>query len=129
MAKDAKKEKWDQVETRLTVSVAAVGWRIMIQDYRPATQTDGGVLLTEQSQDSTEFLMYIGRVVELGPLCYQHAKFGGCDPWCKPDDWIVFGRYAGQRIKFKGDDTVYRFVNDDEVLAVVSDPAQVIVYV
>ena len=113
----------------LTVSVGPVGWRIMIEDYRPAQITDGGIVLTDKSQDHTEFLNYIGKVVELGPLCYVHKKFMGCEPWVKVGDWIVFGRYAGQRIKFKGDDRGYRFVNDDEVLAVISDPSQIIVYV
>ena len=32
-------------------------------------------------------------------------------------------------IKFKDDDNVYRFVNDEDVLAVISDPAQITTYV
>jgi co-chaperonin GroES (HSP10) len=106
-----------------------VGWRIMIQDHQPAKVTEGGIHLTDESKDHARYLNYVGKVVEMGPACYQHPKFLKGEPWCKVGDWIVFGRYAGQNIQFKGSETVYRFVNDDEVLAVISDPNQILVYV
>jgi len=106
-----------------------VGWRIMIRDHIPAKVTHGGVILADESVQHAEHLNYVGQVVEMGPDCYKHAKFQQGGPWCKIGDFIVFGRYAGQRIKFKGSDVTYRFVNDDEVLAVISDPDVVLVYV
>ena len=110
-------------------TASPIGWRIMIQDHKPAKITDGGIHLADESQDHAQFLNYVGRVVELGPECYKHPKFLKGEPWCKVGDWIVFGRYAGQKIKFKGSDIVYRFVNDDEVLGVISDPDEILVYV
>lgn len=111
------------------VTASPVGWRIMIEDHRPADETDGGIILPDESKSHAAYLNYVGKVIELGPECYKHPKFQGGEPWCKEGDYIVFGRYAGQRIKFKGADTGYRFVNDDEVLAVISDPDLIIVYV
>lgn len=113
----------------LPVTAGPVGWRIMIKDHMPAKITEGGIVLSDLSIDHAGYLNYVGEVVDLGPACYTHPKFMGGDPWCKVGDWIVFGRYAGQGLKFKGDDTKYRFVNDDEVLAVISDPDQILVYV
>jgi len=39
-------------------------------------------------------------------------------------DWVIFGRYAGARIKIEGGDL--RLLNDDDVLAVISDPEDVV---
>ena len=110
-------------------TIAPVGWRVLVRDYAPAKITSGGILMPDESVDHSEYLNYIGEVMELGPDAYKHKKFGGSGPWCKVGDWIVFGRYAGQRIKFKDDPTVFRFVNDDEVLAVFSDPSKIQIYV
>jgi co-chaperonin GroES (HSP10) len=45
-------------------------------------------------------------------------------PWCKAGDWIIFGRYAGARIPIDGGEI--RLLNDDEVLAVVNSPEDIL---
>jgi co-chaperonin GroES (HSP10) len=37
---------------------------------------------------------------------------------------VIFGRYAGARIKIEGGDL--RLLNDDDVLAVINDPEDVV---
>jgi co-chaperonin GroES (HSP10) len=55
-------------------------------------------------------------------LAYKDsAKFGDqAKPWCKKGDWIIFGRYAGSRFKIEGGEV--RLLNDDEVLASINSP-------
>ena len=44
--------------------------------------------------------------------------------WCKQGDWVIFGRYAGSRFKIEGGEV--RLLNDDEILATIADPADII---
>jgi len=49
------------------------------------------------------------------------------EPWCKPGDYVIFGRYAGAKITMHGDrdqdGLSCRILNDDEILATVKEPA------
>ena len=39
-------------------------------------------------------------------------------------DWIIFGRYAGARFKIDGGEV--RVLNDDDVIAVIQDPEDIL---
>ena len=39
-------------------------------------------------------------------------------------DWVVFARYAGSRIEIEGGEV--RLLNDDEILATVQDPTDIL---
>jgi co-chaperonin GroES (HSP10) len=45
-------------------------------------------------------------------------------PWCKQGDWVVFGRYAGSRIRIDGGEV--RLLNDDEILGTVDNPEDIL---
>ena len=59
-------------------------------------------------------------------LAYQdNNKFGNdAEPWCKQGDWVIFGRYAGSRFKIEGGEV--RLLNDDEVLARIASPEDIL---
>ncbi len=59
----------------------------------------------------------------MGPDCYNDKRFSD-GPWCKVGDWVVFARYAGSRIEIEGGEV--RLLNDDEVLATVQDPTDIL---
>jgi co-chaperonin GroES (HSP10) len=67
-------------------------------------------------------------VLKVGPLAYLDAdKFGeNSEPWCKKGDWVIFGRYAGSRFKIEGGEV--RLLNDDEILARITDPDDILHY-
>ena len=46
------------------------------------------------------------------------------NPWCKEKDWVIFGRYAGSRFKIDGGEV--RLLNDDEILATINDPEDIL---
>ena len=51
------------------------------------------------------------------------VRFGNSDR-SKVGDWVVFARYAGSRIEIEGGEV--RLLNEDEVLATVQDPTDIL---
>ena len=109
------------------------GWRVLVEPIKIEEKTTGGIVLPTAAVEAKEHLRYIGRVMAMGPLCYQHSKFGkDAEPWCQVGDMIAFGAYAGQEIKVRnvtGDKYVsLKLINDDEVLSVIPNPDSVLIY-
>ena len=48
------------------------------------------------------------------------------DHGARENDWIIFGRYAGSRFGIEGGEV--RILNDDEIIAVVKDPEDILQY-
>ena len=66
----------------------------------------------------------VGYVLKQGPLAYKDSEKFPNGPWCKPKDWVVFARYAGSRFRIDGGEV--RILNDDEIIATISDPDDII---
>lgn len=100
------------------------GWRMLILPYRGKAKTQGGVHIPEKVIDDGQLTTVVGYVMKQGPLCYKdEAKFPD-GPWCKQGDWVIFARYAGSRFRIEGGEV--RILNDDEILAVISDPEDIL---
>lgn len=109
-----------------------VGWRILVEPIRVEEKTTGGIVLPGQAIEAKEHLRYIGKVIAMGPLCYKHSKFEGCEPWCAVGDWIAYGQYTGHEIRVRtknGNKTVLRIVNDDTIQCKVGNPKAIVNYV
>lgn len=100
------------------------GWRIVVLPFRPAKKTKGGILLAEQVVEKQNVATVCGYVLSVGPLAYADTEKFPDGPWCKKGDWVVFARYAGARINIEGGEI--RILNDDEVLALVRDPEDIV---
>jgi len=102
------------------------GWRILILPYRGKTKTEGGIHLPDQAVDREALATVCGYVLKVGPLAYQdQEKFGAFShPWCEEGDWVIFGRYAGSRFKIVGGEV--RLLNDDEILAKIDSPHDIL---
>ena len=55
-------------------------------------------------------------------LLLQKVVLNG--PWCKKNDWVIFARYAGSRLKIEGGEL--RILNEDEVLGTIDDPTYLV---
>ena len=100
------------------------GWRLLILPYRGKGKTEGGVLLPDAVIDRESLATVCGFVLKAGPLAYDDKeKFPG-GAWCKEKDWVIFGRYAGSRFKIDGGEV--RILNDDEIIAVIQDPEDIL---
>ena len=99
------------------------GYRIMILPFSQKQMTKGGIVLADSYLEKERLGTNVGFVVSLGPDAYKDKNKFPNGNWCQERDWIIFGRYAGARIKIEGGDL--RLLNDDEVLAVVNNPENV----
>jgi co-chaperonin GroES (HSP10) len=100
------------------------GYRILILPFVPGKVTRGGIHLAKQTVDKERLATVVGYVVRLGPDAYKDDRKFPEGPWCQEGDWIIFGRYAGARIQIEGGDL--RLLNDDEILAVINDPEDIL---
>jgi co-chaperonin GroES (HSP10) len=100
------------------------GWRILILPYRGKGQTEGGVILPDQTIDRESVATVCGYVLSVGSLAYKDKEKFPTGAWCVEKDWVIFGRYSGARFKIDGGEV--RILNDDEVIAVIQDPEDIL---
>ena len=101
------------------------GWRMLILPYKGRGVSKGGITLVKDTVDREELASVVAYVVKMGPLCYKDKDKFGDIPWCEEKQWVLIGRYAGARFKL-GDDAECRIINDDEVIATISDPDDIV---
>tara|TARA_R100001126_G_scaffold52563_1_gene29690 strand:+ start:580 stop:1080 length:501 start_codon:yes stop_codon:yes gene_type:complete len=100
------------------------GWRMLILPYAGKGVSDGGIQLVQATVDRERLATVVGYVVKMGPDCYKDSsKFD--KPWCQEKQWVLIGRYAGARFRL-GDDSECRIINDDEVIATILDPDDIL---
>ena len=102
------------------------GWRILVLPYKGQGKTKGGIILSDQTMEERGFSTVTGYVLKVGPDAYRDKERFPNGPWCKEKDWIIFGRYAGSRFGIEGGEV--RILNDDEIIAVVKDPEDILQY-
>ena len=102
------------------------GWRLLVLPYKGQGKTKGGILLTDETIQEQSYTTVTGLVLKMGPDCYKDENRFPNGPWCKKGDWIIFGRYAGSRFGIEGGEV--RILNDDEIIAVVKDPEDILQY-
>jgi len=116
-------------------------WRCLVFPKQPKKQTESGIILAKDATDAEEALQYIGQVIKLGPLAgrnhqYENPEyketpdgtFGKRWLWnIKPMDWVLFGKFAGLQISYKGQ--VLKLLNDDDIIARIDTPDSYKVYI
>ena len=100
------------------------GWRIVVLPYKGKAKSSGGGYLPDQVIETNEISTTVGYVLKVGDLAYKDKQKFPTGPWCKEGDWIMFARYAGSRFKIEGGEV--RILNDDEILASILAPEDVI---
>ena len=87
-------------------------------------KTKGGLVLAESTLERQQVGSQCGLVLRMGPDCYMDKDRYPDGPWCKEGQWVMFARYAGSRIKIEGGEI--RLLNDDEVLATIKNPEDIL---
>lgn len=100
------------------------GWRLLVLPYKGKGKTEGGIYLPDQVIEQNEVSTQVGYVLKVGPLAYEDKEKFPTGLWCKKGDWVIFARYAGSRFKIEGGEV--RILNDDEVLAKILDPEDIL---
>ena len=96
------------------------GWRILVLPFKMNEKTKGGIIMNESTLDRQQVASQCGNVLAMGSECYKDKERYPTGPWCKIGDWVIFARYSGSRINIEGGEV--RLLNEDEILATVKDP-------
>ena len=100
------------------------GWRLLVLPFKMKDKTKGGIVLAETTLEKQQVGSQVGLVMAMGPDCYADKDRYPDGPWCKVKYWIIFARYAGSRIRIEGGEM--RLLNDDEVLATIDSPEDIL---
>ena len=100
------------------------GWRILVMPFQVKEETEGGIIIAQETLDRARAAVQVGYVLKMGPLCYKDEEKFATGPWCKEKDWVIFARYAGSRMEIDGGEI--RLLNDDEVLGTIDDPNDIL---
>ena len=117
-------KKSKQITKESTKLPQPTGWRILILPFQMGEKTKGGILMGQDTLEKQQVASQCGNVLAMGPDCYRDKNRYKQGPWCKVGDWVMFARYAGSRIKIEGGEV--RLLNDDEILATIKNPEDIL---
>ena len=117
-------EKSKQITKESTKLPQPTGWRILVLPFKMGEKTKGGILMGQDTLEKQQVASQCGNVLAMGPDCYQDKSRYKQGSWCKVGDWVMFARYAGSRIKIEGGEV--RLLNDDEILATIKNPEDIL---
>ena len=100
------------------------GGRLLILPYRGKGKTDGGIYLPDKVVEENTVSTQVGYVLKVGALAYQDSEKFPAGPWCEQGDWVMFARYSGSRFRIDGGEV--RILNDDEILAKIGEPEDIL---
>ena len=100
------------------------GRRILVLPFKGKKKTKGGILYSDEQIDRQQLATVCGNVLAIGPQAYRDKERYPEGPWCKVGDWVIFARYAGSRFRIEGGEV--RLLNDDEIIATINDPEDIV---
>ena len=121
LIKMREKEKTETDSKKLPVPV---GWRLLIMPYESPSTTKGGIEIPDHVLERERLATVVGCVLAIGPDAYSDKERYPNGAWCKKNDWVIFARYAGSRLKIEGGEL--RILNEDEVLGTIDDPTYLV---
>ena len=109
------------------LDLVPAGFFVAVRLWIPpeAKELEGGkkLFFADAHRDERKYTSAVGLVCALGPDCYKGDRFKETGPWCNVGDWVMFNRYEGNALSYRGVPMV--LLPDDRILAVVADPAEV----
>ena len=99
-------------------------WRCIVMPMMPPEKTAGGIILSDESLEYSEYMNKVGILVAVGPSCYKHPKYKNLGvkeaDFPKRGDWVMFSQHAPMRLEQNGVKLV--MLDDDQILAKIKDP-------
>ena len=112
------------VKKYINILPRPVGYRMLIRPWSGEKKTKGGIILSDTTHEMIEMTTVVGLVIMMGDLCYKDTKKFPNGPWCKEGQFVIYGRYAGSRFKTKYGE--HRILNDDEIIATIQKPDDIL---
>ena len=112
------------VKDYINILPKPVGYRMLIRPWSGEKKTKGGIILSDTTHEMIEMTTVVGLVIMMGERCYKDEKKFPGGPWCKEGQFVIYGRYAGSRFKTKYGE--HRILNDDEIIATIKKPEDIL---
>jgi len=117
----------DEAFPKIELGEEALGDHVVVQLKKAPKQTKSGIYLAVETQESEEFNNTIGRIISMGPECFQYF----CDKtemnkpwpggaWYKLGDFVRIQRHGGQRIQVG--EVPCQILKAKEIVSLVLDP-------
>lgn len=81
------------------------------------------LFFADSTRDEQKYTSAVGLVCAVGPDAYKGDRFERSGPWCKVGDWVIFPRYEGNAMAYRGVGMI--LIPDDRIIAVIDDPAEI----
>jgi len=118
-------DAYERLKTKESTKLPTpTGWRMLVLPFKMPEKTRGGLYLGQDTLERQQVASTCGLILSMGSDCYNDKEKFPEGPWCKKGDWIIFARYAGSRIQIDGGEV--RLLNDDEVLATIDNPEDIL---
>lgn len=78
------------------------GVGILVRPVPVRRKSSGGILIPDSIRSDMEYLSTVGRVLALGELAFKDEDIYRTGPWVKPGDYVVYTKYAGSKLWWKG---------------------------
>jgi co-chaperonin GroES (HSP10) len=82
-------------------------------------EKSGGLFLPMEVRQRMGDAQIFGTVHSMGMTAFK--AFDDGEPWCKVGDKVAFAKYGGFIIEDPADKKVYRLLNDEDIVAIVSE--------
>jgi co-chaperonin GroES (HSP10) len=115
--------------------VQPFGSRVLLQVRAPKTKTKGGLILTDEMQETERWNTQVAKVIAVGPLAFCNRQTGAKWPegdWAAPGDFVRAPKYGGDRWSVthkRGDharEIIFVLLNDADLMGkVTGDPLTV----
>ena len=122
---DAMKEAFPAVEA----GIRPFGSRVLVQIRTPKKKSSGGIILSNDTQDTEKWNTQIAKVISLGPLSFKNRNTMDSWPegdWCTVGEFVRVAKYGGDRWEVTdpdGEVALFVIFNDLDILGqVVGDP-------
>lgn len=78
------------------------GVGILVRPVPVRRKTAGGILLPDTVRADRDYLNTVGRVLAIGELAFKDEAVYKTGAWVKPGDYVVYAKFAGQKLWWKG---------------------------
>ena len=96
------------------------GYHVLVRPVTIREATKGGILLPDSTKQDMSYLTTVGKVLALGDLAYKDIDKFPHGAWCQTNDYVCYGKHAGQKLFYKGVRLILLF--DDQIILKVEDP-------
>jgi co-chaperonin GroES (HSP10) len=97
--------------------------RLWVPPEKIITSNGVELFMPDTFRDERKYTSAVALVCAIGADAYSGDRFEKTGPWCKVGDWVIFPRYEGNAMSYRGVPMV--LLPDDRILAVISDPTEI----